>query len=346
MCQISRPQLIEDAQVIYKAAISARDKLRNRVRKAALIPLEGRYLNQVQKAVLVWQGQWNQIAGKVGRVLYSIAQREILSENKNFLSLSENKNSFIFPEEIDSTIIKTMYEIPPEMRTPIQSVFTVTPYVTGLVQASYEHLRDVYIRSVQSMGKQLGIDIPFSLRDPSILQAFDQRANLLAGSVSDTTFNRLKHRVATSYMQGKHPTLRTVHPVTGARLTSVAEDISGFFEGQMRRAKMVARTETLVAQSAAEFDYNQRVGIKKHGWMTSGASTVRAAHVQNNGAVVILGKPFPDGQLRVGEGPAELVVNCECSNYPVPPPPGQLTPWDGGKVPGFKGSSLPMLPKK
>ena len=304
----------------------AKLKLDIQVKRLGLREIERGYQLKVEKAIRVWQKQWNGIAASVGRKLYPMAQREIAKKNIADSGLDEVWSPRLY-------LTKSVYDIPPRYRKPVNAAINIVPNKTGLISATFLHLQDVYNRTGQGMASGLGMDVAFRLRDRDILKALDERANFLAGSVSDTTFNRLKYQVATSYMEGKHPTLRTVHPVTGARLSSVAEDISGFFDGQMARSRTVARTETMVAQSTAEMDFNKRVGIKKHGWMTARDATVRDSHRKNEGAEVPIGNRFPNGQLRVGEGSAEDVINCRCSNYPVVDTGVKLNAWDGSAGP-------------
>ena len=273
-------------------------KLDLHIKSLGLQQAEDAYTKKVEKVMRVWQRQWDAIAGAAGKTLYAAAQRGLAV--KAWFEQEKFKG-------------KSVYDIPDRYRRPIERAVSITPQTSGLVTATFLHLNDVYNRSAQGMSDAFGFKVAFRLRDRDILKSLSDRANYMAKTVSDTTFNRLKHRLATSYfVEGKHPTLRTIHPVTGAKLSSVAEDISGFFDGQVARAKTVARTETMAVQSDSEFEFNKRVGVKRHGWMTARDIIVRDSHRKNEGHEVELGKSFPNGQKRVGEGSAEDVVNCRC----------------------------------
>ena len=273
-------------------------KLDLHIKRLGLQQAEDAYVKKGEKVMRVWQRQWDAIAGAAGKQLYAAAQRGLAV-----------KAWF----ESEKFIGKSVYDIPDRYRRPIERAVSITPQTSGLVTATFLHLNDVYNRSAQGMSDAFGFKVAFQLRDRDILKSLSDRANYMAKTVSDTTFNRLKHRLATSYfVEGKHPTLRTIHPVSGAKLSSVAEDISGFFDGQVARAKTVARTETMAVQSDSEFEFNKRVGVKRHGWISTRDTIVRPEHRRNDGQEVEIGKKFSSGQIRVGEGSPDLTINCRC----------------------------------
>ena len=80
-------------------------------------------------------------------------------------------------------------------------------------------------------------------------------------------------------------------------------------------------------QSEETWIFNKRSGIQRHGWAATLDGKTRDEHKMNHAHVVEVGAPFPNGQLRVGEGTASQVINCRCSNYGLPE--GTIDPWHG-----------------
>ena len=305
--------VISDIEGLIQKAKQASRKSSTQTRRLLLIPLQNKFQKRVESNFRFWEAKYNKVALKAGPKLYRYGQTQIKKQIPNLPYL-----------------VKSVYDIPPAWDSTISAAIPLSTFPTQpLLSATTQHLDAAYNKSASLLSQQLGSQAAFQLRDPDILKSINTRANFMTSSVTNTTYTQLKHRLAVSYfVEGKHPTLPTKSPITGRLMTSVSQDIEQFFHGQVGRSKMVARTETAAIQSQAEYEYNGRVRITRHGWMYADAGA-RPEHRRNNGVVVNIGDRFPDGQLRVGEGPPELVINCRCSNYPVVSPGQTISPWGG-----------------
>lgn len=186
--------LVKNKSEIVKAVKKARKMksgMDSQVRRLALRKVEDEYRVKVEKIIRGWENQWNKVAHKVGKVLHPRAQQMLAS--KGYLEFDTED------------VIKSVYDIPPRYRVPIERAVTFTPQRSGLISATFLHLQEVYNRSAQGMAAGLGMDVAFRLRDVDVLKSLAERSNFLAGSVSETTFGRLKHQLATSYLFQSYP---------------------------------------------------------------------------------------------------------------------------------------------
>lgn len=298
--QIEAIELVSKAVDLLNVEQLAMRLSRNRLN---LTPLEDGFRRKVERVLRNWYAEWKKVEEEILTNLY---QR--VSTQKCVGGLYSDISIF---ERI--TIKKSFYDLPPDLRSLLEAGVVFSPPQQPFIDHEINFLTDIYNRVGSRNARAYGFFVPFRLRDREIIQAIRNRAVNLVGNFSNTTLERLKYRIGASFfIEGKHPTLSTVHPVTGERLTSVATDISDFFNGQLYRAKTVARTEASICMSSAEFDFNHRIGITQHGWMTAEDEKVRPSHQLNDRAVVPLGEAFPNGQIMVGVGSPEEVINCRC----------------------------------
>jgi len=152
-----------------------------------------------------------------------------------------------------------------------------------------------------------GKRIDFRLRDPEVLDALEERANLLSFNVSDRVFDDLRMTIARgAFLEGKNP-LQLMDDIRG---------IHSKFEKQ--NIPTIARTEVQTIANSARFETYERGGLENARWLTARDSKVRDAHRANALAgPTKLGDTYPSGQIRPGVGSASLVCNCRCTLIPV-----------------------------
>lgn len=170
----------------------------------------------------------------------------------------------------------------------------------------------------------------FNLRDKTVIESVRRRANNVSGIMTEARWNSLKGQIARSYfVEGKNPIRTTLGPRGGTR-SSVAQDIADWFDGDLGRAELTARTEVSVIESWAQKEWRERSGIEYHSWMIADMNA-RDAHIENDGVVVKIGDEFPDGQRWVGDGDdIRLIANCRCANLSeLGPSPNEEDIWLG-----------------
>lgn len=109
----------------------------------------------------------------------------------------------------------------------------------------------------------------------------------------------------------------------GLSLTKIADEVDNIFIDWAApsdpaittyRSMMIARTEVHTAASYGSHEAARQSGVaQEKKWLSSGDDRVRDSHIANEMAGWIpFDSPYPNGQMRPGEGPAEEVVNCRC----------------------------------
>lgn len=111
----------------------------------------------------------------------------------------------------------------------------------------------------------------------------------------------------------------------GESMTELANRIDSLPEFDRNRAIKVARTETMAASNAGEYEsYNQCDYVIGSTWLSSHDSRVRATHAAANGQKRKLGDPFDVGGYKLmfpGDSslgaPAKEVIHCRCTSLPI-----------------------------
>jgi HK97 family phage portal protein len=138
--------------------------------------------------------------------------------------------------------------------------------------------------------------------DPALLRAIDDRVELFANSVTDTTYEVLKKTIREGVKNGDSI------DVIGRKIREYFTDM------EVKRAKTIARTETGFILSKATNDaYLQSNIVTGKEWITVGDEKVRDEHVENDGVIVPKGGAFPNGE----EYPAHRSINCRCVLAPA-----------------------------
>jgi hypothetical protein len=179
--------------------------------------------------------------------------------------------------------------------------------------------------------QRLGFDISFDLKDPNILEAIKDRANLIGKDVRDNiVFSDLKRLVAQGlYYEGMSP-------------SQIVSRIGLLFKDSITpyRADRIARTESLVA---SEFGLHQTYlesGVPEKKWEAildmATRPEHRAAHyllpIKTDEPYIVGGEKmmFP-GDQSLG-ATVENIVNCRCDSVPIVPKGKEIKPWQGEKI--------------
>lgn len=170
---------------------------------------------------------------------------------------------------------------------------------------------DLYDAGGAGAMRKLGIRPNFHLRNPGIIEALTERANMLSGGFGDDMFDRLRTVVAEEFY------------VKGAGPFEVADSLQDEFNFFSRaRAELVARTETLTITSEAQHTLYEASGVYLKRWLTTLDGKERYAHFKAHGQLRPIDEPFDltdeDGidyaLMFPGdpEGDISQIANCRC----------------------------------
>lgn len=154
----------------------------------------------------------------------------------------------------------------------------------------------------QDAKELLGSTTPFVLGS-EIGRWLDDRAELFARSVNETTFTDLKRQFEESLIEGEN---------RQQLIDRIQQTYAGYDEA---RATMIARTEVHSATQHGTFAGYQQAGSPIKIWVTVGDARVRHSHASVDGQEKPINTPFSNGLMYPGEmgAPASEVINCRCS---------------------------------
>ena len=152
----------------------------------------------------------------------------------------------------------------------------------------------------------------FNLRDPNLKAELARRGDKVTGDVTATMMQDLRDVLASQfYEEGLGP-------------VAVADSIDSIFPATYaNRAKTIARTETLIAQSTVQAATFTRNGVGRKEWVAFLDEKTRDDHAEMNGVTVAMDEPFKlPGGTEIdfpGDpgGDAEQICNCRCDFLPV-----------------------------
>jgi hypothetical protein len=151
------------------------------------------------------------------------------------------------------------------------------------------------------------VGLDFTLRNPRVLHAADDRATRLAALVTQGTAARVTAAVKQAYSDGVPVRELAQRIVDGA----LGEEISG------SRATRIARTESIGAMVQGEYATAVSTGVfRTKEWLHSGnRRDPRDNHLAMDGEKVPLTSRFSNGLLHPHDpnGSASEVINCGCS---------------------------------
>lgn len=191
------------------------------------------------------------------------------------------------------------------------SISAVKDWELELEAILYEQGVEAYNIGGQAARATLGVRGGFNLRNPFIVQTLRDRANMLAGGIADSEFERLK----TVFAEGFY--LRGENPLTVAR---TMEQEFNFLSRD--RANLVARTEAVVITGGAQQQCYQASGVEFKRWLTTLDGRERESHFEAHGQLVPINEPFIVGDEELQfpgdpDGDIKEIANCRCSHIAV-----------------------------
>lgn len=175
--------------------------------------------------------------------------------------------------------------------------------------------------------RQIGFKGSFDLRNPKVLDYLSTRANMLAGGVSDTTFDAIRNTITRGfYVDGKNP-------------IEVARDLRGQFDFLSGpRSRNIARTETGIASEQGLYEQHYSIGVESKMWISIGDNLTRESHLAVNRTVVPI---FDTFKVRSNSGIDEMlhpldptaspenICQCRCGSGAVIETSEISEPWTG-----------------
>lgn len=130
----------------------------------------------------------------------------------------------------------------------------------------------------------------------------DNRSDLLAKEITDTTFKKLKSQFSQAI---------DANETREQLVRRIQETYTGFNES---RARTIARTEVHGATEQGTLDAYKQAGVGIKIWVAVTDDVTRESHAMLDGEEVPINGYFSNGLLMPGDqnGPAEEVINCRC----------------------------------
>jgi HK97 family phage portal protein len=155
--------------------------------------------------------------------------------------------------------------------------------------------------------------IAFDLADPRAVKFISERANNLAGQVTDTTYNAIKDVMAEAVMNGDS-------------IETIGENIQRVFDvASSSRAETIARTEVVSAYNGSQADLaawpEMADVVGGMEWLATPDARTRDDHAARDGQIVSVGDAFDGGLMYPGDpsGDAGDIINCRCTTVMVAP---------------------------
>lgn len=182
-----------------------------------------------------------------------------------------------------------------------------------------EHAADLAERLYETVvataaGKAARVGLSFDLSDGWVRAFIGDRANQLAGYVTDTTYRQIQAALAEGVLEGES-------------IDDLARRIDDVFDHATReRATTIARTEVISASNGASVRAAEEIGrgiVDSLEWIATSDGRTREAHAAADGQRVPVGGRFLVGgdQMAYPGDPAgggDQTVNCRCAVVMVP----------------------------
>lgn len=162
---------------------------------------------------------------------------------------------------------------------------------------------ETYSVAASKMAAEIGVN--FSLENPRVQKAIQDRATRLADLVGKTTSREVTQAVSAGRKAGM-----------GIREIAKLIDKAVYTNMGTQRATMIARTETVGALNEGEYSTAAQSGVMAtKEWLSQGDDRVREDHALVDGARIPMEDVFPIGVRYPGdqEGEADQVINCRCT---------------------------------
>lgn len=197
----------------------------------------------------------------------------------------------------------------PEQPAPdAQAIFDLAFWTDQTAKAAQPILDQAGQASVARVGSQLGIDTPARSSLDAVDQVLADRANRLAGQVTDTTFAQIQQALADGIADGEG-------------INQLADRVRHVFQVARSRAELIARTETTGAMNEAAHTYAASLpagAVGRKEWLAVHDERTRMTHRVADGQTVPMWSPFVVGSslmMHPGDpsAPPDEVCNCRCS---------------------------------
>lgn len=132
-------------------------------------------------------------------------------------------------------------------------------------------------------------------------QAVDSGVNSIKG-INNYTYKLIRTQIKESIAEGES-------------INEMSKRIQSVYKFNKSRARIIARTESGGIIQKTTNERYVKAGVKKHAWVGG----TRESHAAQDGVIVKMGRPFPNGQIHACDGtmgPGEN-INCRCTNYPI-----------------------------
>lgn len=157
---------------------------------------------------------------------------------------------------------------------------------------------------------KLRVSGSFNVRNPLILDALAERANLISG-ISESVFDRLLTTIAEQgFVFGKSP----------VDVGRALEDEFDFLS--TTRARRIAHQEVLTITEQAETTLWEASGVEFKRWLTTLDGLERPEHFDLHGQIKRLEDPFEVNGIEIMEpgdpaAPPRMTMGCRCAKIPI-----------------------------
>lgn len=163
-------------------------------------------------------------------------------------------------------------------------------------------LEKIAVESGNAGFKLFNVGKPYVL-SAQIKSTLDKRSELFARETTTTTYKQLQRAFKQSFDNSE----------TNDQLVDRIENVFG--DIGRGRAKVIADTETLVANQTGAYDSYKSAGVPIKIWVSVLDSSTRESHADIDGEERLLDVPFSNGLMHPGDpsGDAAETVNCRCT---------------------------------
>jgi len=211
------------------------------------------------------------------------------------------KDYFKGQEERLLSDIKSIHKNSKRYKNIIDETFNQSIEVKLAYQAALPLLTEFLLEAGVDTAEMMGYGYNFVLSS-EISSWLDNKTNVFARQINDTTFNKLKEQFAESLANEE----------TRDQLVRRIEETYGNIT--KARAKMIARTEVGGVMSKGTFESYKQMNIPIKIWVAVNDANTRHSHSIVDGEEKPLDIPFSNGLQypREAGAPAGEVINCRC----------------------------------
>lgn len=189
-------------------------------------------------------------------------------------------------------------------------IFNINEANSDLKNRTRSHVDKSYRMGFELGSKETGLD--FTLFNPNVSRAVEQRVGFFAERVNESTSKLLKEALDAGFLAGES-------------ISDIAKRVDKVFNySEDFRSVRTAQTEVIGATNDGQLRSYMEAGVKEKEWITAQDENVRYSH-QINGQVVEIHQSFTtrEGNKlqypgdRSGVAPAGEIINCRCTVLPV-----------------------------